>query len=189
MADVVVFHHALGLTAGVIGFADALRSAGHTVYTPDLFEGRLFPDLEAGVAHAEEVGFGTIAQRGVDAVTDLPADLVYAGFSLGVLPAQKAAQTLRGVAGAILCHSAVPIDSFGDDWPNGVPVQIHFMSGDPWAEEDVEAIAALRDEAGAEIFEYPGSSHLFADPGHPDHDPGASRLLLERVLEFLARLS
>ena len=45
MADVVLFHHALGLTPGIVAFADELRRAGHTVHTPDLFEGRTFPPL------------------------------------------------------------------------------------------------------------------------------------------------
>ena len=108
MADITLFHHALGLTAGVRGFADSLRSAGHVVHTPDLYGGAVFEDLEAGIAHAESIGFEVIADRGPAAVADLRRDLVYAGFSLGVLPAQKAAQTRPGARGALLYHSAVP---------------------------------------------------------------------------------
>jgi dienelactone hydrolase len=40
VAEVVLFHHAQGLTPGVAAFADGLRSAGHIVHTPDLFDGR-----------------------------------------------------------------------------------------------------------------------------------------------------
>ena len=122
MAEVALFHHALGLTPGVVAFADELRRAGHAVHTPDLFEGRTFGSIEAGMAHAEEIGFpGEVIERGTRAVEGLPAGLVYAGFSLGVLPAQKLAQTRPGARGALLFYSCVPVSVFGS-WPDGVPV-------------------------------------------------------------------
>jgi dienelactone hydrolase len=188
MAEVVVFHHAQGLTPGVLGFADALGAAGHLVHTPDLYEGRTFPDIAAGVAHAEEIGFGVVVDRGSAAVAGLADGLVYAGFSMGVLPAQKLAQTRAGARGALLYHAAVPTAAFGTSWPTGVPVQVHLMADDEWAREDIEAAEALRDGAGAELFVYPGSGHLFADSSLPDYDPAAAALLLERTLQFLARL-
>jgi len=92
MAEVMLFHHALGQTTGFHAFADDLRRAGHTVHTPDLFDGRTFESIGAGVAFAEEIGFGEVIERGARAAEGLPAELVYAGFSLGVLPAQKLAQ-------------------------------------------------------------------------------------------------
>lgn len=186
MAEIVVFHHALGSTSGVTVFAGMLREAGHTAHTPDLFDGRTFDSLEAGVAHAEEIGLDTVMDRGEAAVAGLPADLVYAGFSLGVMPAQRLAQTRPGARGAVLVHSAVPPGLFGE-WPAGVPVQIHLMEGDPWAEEDAEAARILVSEAGADLFTYPGSEHLFADASLPSYDPEAAALLAERTLEFLAR--
>jgi dienelactone hydrolase len=54
MIEVVLFHHAQGLTPGVVAFADELRRAGHTVHTPDLFEGRTFGSIEAGMGFVEE---------------------------------------------------------------------------------------------------------------------------------------
>src|SRR4051794_23850054 len=102
MTEVVLFHHALGLTEGIAAFAEDLRGAGHAVHTPDLFEGETFPDLQTGVAHAERVGFMEIVERGVRAVNTLDPELVYAGFSLGVLPAQRFAQTRPGARGALL---------------------------------------------------------------------------------------
>jgi dienelactone hydrolase len=188
MAEVVVFHHAQGLTAGVLGFAAALRNVGHVVHTPDLYEGRTFPALAQGVAHAEEVGFPSLVARGEAAAAALPAGLVYAGFSLGVLPAQKLAQTRPGARGALLYHSAIPLEYFGGTWPPGVPLQVHLMADDPWAAEDAEAAAALRQLPGAELFFYPGAAHLFADSSLPDYDPAAAALLLERTLGFLAGL-
>ena len=42
MAEVLLFHHAQGLTPGIISFADTVRRAGHIVDTPDLFEACTF---------------------------------------------------------------------------------------------------------------------------------------------------
>jgi esterase/lipase len=127
MAEVLLFHHALGRTAGVIAFAEPLREAGHTVHVPDLYDGRTFDDLEAGVGHARDVGFGVIIERGDAAAAALPANLIYAGFSLGVLPAQKLAQTRPGATGALLFDACVPFREFGERWPGEVPVQVHGM--------------------------------------------------------------
>jgi dienelactone hydrolase len=188
MAEVLLFHHALGLTPGVVTFADELRRAGHTVHTPDLFEGRTFDTLQEGVAHAEKVGFGEILARGVRSADTRPAELVYAGFSLGVLPAQKLAQTRVGARGAVLCYSCVPVSEFGSGWPDGVPVQVHGMNADPIfvGEGDIDAARALVDEAAdAELFLYAGDQHYFADSSLPSYDPEAAALLTQRVLEFL----
>ncbi|MGH3319902.1 MAG: dienelactone hydrolase family protein [Streptosporangiaceae bacterium] len=189
MAEVVLFHHALGLTPGVHAFADELRRAGHTVHTPDLFEGRTFGTLEEGVAHAEGVGFGEVIERGVRAVEGLRIELVYAGFSLGVLPAQKLAQTRAGARGALLFYSCVPVSEFGSAWPDGVPVQVHGMDADPIfaGEGDIDAAGALVEEAkDAELFLYPGDRHYFADSSLPSYDADAAELLRGRVLDFLA---
>lgn len=188
MAEVVLFHHAQGLTPGVIGFAEELRGEGHTVHTPDLYEGRTFDTLDQGIAHAEEIGFGEVLERGVRAVQALPAELVYAGFSLGVLPAQKLAQTRPGARGALLCYSCVPVSEFGSAWPDGVPVQVHGMDADPIfvGEGDIDAARALVDEADdAELFLYPGDQHYFADSSLPSYDAEATTLLLDRTLTFL----
>ncbi|MPZ97495.1 MAG: dienelactone hydrolase, partial [Propionibacteriales bacterium] len=96
MAEMILFHHVHGLTSGVRDFAERLRRAGHTVHVPDLYEGRVFDDFEEGLAHAKEVGFDVIGERGQLAAEGLPNDLVYAGFSLGVLSAQMLAQTRPG---------------------------------------------------------------------------------------------
>jgi dienelactone hydrolase len=188
MAEVVLFHHALGLTPGVTGFADELRQAGHTVHTPDLFDGRTFPTIEDGVGYAQEVGFGEVIQRGVRAVQALPAELVYAGFSAGVLSAQYLAQTRPGARGALLYYSCVPVSEFGSAWPEGVPVQIHGMDADPFFvdEGDIDAARDLvaSTERG-ELFLYPGDQHYFADPTLPSYDADAAALLMQRTLAFL----
>jgi dienelactone hydrolase len=188
MAEVVLFHHALGLTPGIAAFADEVRGAGHTVHTPDLFEGRTFDTLEQGVAHAERIGFGEVIQRGVRAVQQLPAELVYAGFSLGVLPAQCLAQTRAGARGALLMYSCVPVSEFGSGWPAGVPVQVHGMDADPIfaGEGDLDAARELLGQAqDGQLFLYPGDQHYFADSTLPSHVPDAAALLRRRVLDFL----
>src|SRR6185437_6964642 len=132
---------ALGLTPGVVAFADALRRAGHTVHTPDLFEGRTFATIDEGVGYARAIGFEAVIERGVRAVEGLPAELVYAGFSLGEVVAQKLAQTRAGARGALLFYSCVPVSEFGSSWPKGVPVQVHAMDADPIfvGEGDIDA--------------------------------------------------
>lgn len=189
MAEVVLFHHVHGRTSGVLAFADELRAAGHTVHVPDLFDGRTFDDIEDGMAFAEEVGFGTLLERGVAAAEGLPVDVVYAGFSLGALPAQRLAQTRPGCRGALLFHACVPVSEFGQAWPDGVPVQVHGMDADPFfaGEGDIDAARDLVASASqAELFVYPGDQHLFADVSLPSYDEESAALLLERVLAFLA---
>jgi len=188
MTEIMLFHHAQGLTPGIVAFADELRRAGHTVHTPDLFKGRTFDTVEEGVGHAGEIGFGEIIERGVRAVDGLPAGVVYAGFSLGVLPVQKLAQTRAGARGALLFHACVPVSEFGSSWPVGVPVQIHGMDADPFFVDDgdIEAARELVEEADqGELFLYPGNQHLFADNSLPSYDEHAAELLKERVLSFL----
>jgi dienelactone hydrolase len=188
MAEVLLFHHALGQTAGFHAFADELRRAGHTVHTPDLFDGRIFGSIDEGIAYAGEVGFGEIIERGERAAGELPSDLVYAGFSLGVVPAQKLAQTRAGARGALFFYSCVPTSEFGTPWPADVPVQIHGMDADPMFvdEGDLDAARALVESTEhAELFLYPGDQHYFADSSLPSYDEGATTLLTERVLAFL----
>lgn len=189
MAEVLLFHHAQGQTSGFHAFADELRQAGHTVHTPDLFDGRTFGSIDEGMAYVKEMGFGEVIERGERAANDLSSGLVYAGFSLGVVPAQKLAQTRPGARGALLFYSCVPTSEFGDSWPEGVPVQIHGMDADPFFvdEGDLDAAKALVEStAEAELFLYPGDEHYFADSSLPSYDPAAAALLTRRVLDFLA---
>jgi dienelactone hydrolase len=185
MTEILLFHHAHGQTEGFLAFADELRAAGHVVHAPDLYDGKTFTDLDDGVGYAREVGFGTIAERGRLAADSLPTELVYAGFSLGVMPAQMLAQTRPGAKGALLFSAAFPASEFGGSWPTGVPLQIHMMEDDEWAVEDLPAARELVETIdGAELFLYPGDRHLFADSSLPDYDESAATLLKGRVLAF-----
>lgn len=191
MAEIVLFHHAQGLTPGVAAFADELHRAGHVVHMPDLFDGRTFDSIKKGMEFVRELGFGEVMARGEQAVEDLPSDLVYAGFSLGVVPAQKLTQTRPGARGALFFYSCIPVSEFGQSWPKGVPVQVHGMDADPIfvGEGDIDAARALIAEAETgELFLYPGDQHYFADSSLPSYDAAATALLLQRVLAFLAAL-
>ena len=185
MSEVVLFHHVQGLTDGVRELGDALRRGGHTVHTPDLFDGRTFGTLEEGMAFARQTGFDTIGERGLAAAADLPAGVVYAGISLGVMPAQQLAQTRPDAGGAIFLCGCLPVEEFGT-WPAGVPVQVHGKESDPFFDEDLAAARALAESAAdSELFLYPGEEHLFADSSASDYDPDAAALLLDRVRAFL----
>jgi len=193
MAEVLLFHHAQGLTPGVRAFADNLRAAGHAVHTPDLFDGRTFGSIDEGLAYIGEIGFDAMRERGVRVADALPSGIVYAGMSFGVLPAQKLAQTRPGARGALLFYSCLPISgewAFGP-WPDDVPVQIHGMDNDPFfvGEGDIHAAREIVEKVkDAELFLYPGDQHYFADSSLPSYDAKAAALLTRRVLEFLGRV-
>ena len=193
MTEVLVFHHAQGVTPGITAFADELRAAGHTVHVPDLFDGRTFDSIPEGMAFIKEQGFDAVRERGVHVADDLPPDLVYAGFSFGEMIAQQLAQTRAGARGALLFYSCIPISgewAFGP-WPDGVPVQIHGADHDPFFmdEGDVDAAREIvANVADAQLFLYPSDQHYFADSSLPSYDAEATALLMQRVRDFLARV-
>jgi dienelactone hydrolase len=191
MAEVLMLHHAQGLTEGLRSFADQLRQAGHTVHTPDMYDGKTFATLDEGLAYGRQIGFGEVQERGTRSADALPAELVYIGFSLGVMSAQQLAQTRAGARGAVLIEACIPPSEFGGAWPQGVPVQVHGMDADPFfaLEGDLDAARALVKEADdGELFVYPGDRHLFTDPSLSSYDAEAAALVTKRVLDLLARL-
>ncbi|MBA2639344.1 MAG: dienelactone hydrolase family protein [Nocardioidaceae bacterium] len=195
MADVVLFHHVQGLTDGIRAFAEDLRAGGHTVHTPDLFDGERPASIDDGVAHIRSIGDEVLGERADRAVAALSEGLVYAGFSWGAGMAQQFAQTRPGARGALLYESCIPITgewAFGP-WPNAVPVQIHGMDKDPFfaMEGDIDAARELVERVGpelAELFVYPGDGHLFADSSLPSYDADAAALVVQRSREFLDRV-
>ena len=194
MAEVVLFHHAHGLTPGILAFADDLRGAGHTVHTPDLYGGRTFDSIEEGAAYAQGDDAPDFDATADELASSLPAGLVYAGFSMGVTQAQRLAQTRPGSTGALLFESCIPLTgewAFGP-WPDGVPVQVHGMDDDEFFahEGDIDAARQLVEQVeDAELFTYPGKEHLFADATLASYDAAAAAQLKERVLSFLGRVS
>jgi len=195
MAEVVLFHHAQGLTEGVRAFAAELRAGGHIVHTPDLFDGSQPSSIDDGIALAQRIGREVLDERADQSVANLTAGLVYAGFSLGAGLAQRFAQIRPGARGAMLYESCLPLTgewSFGP-WPAGVPVQIHGMDEDPFfaLEGDIDAARQLVETVGpdlAELFVYRGDRHLFADSSLPSYDPDAAGLVMQRSRAFLERV-
>lgn len=191
MADIVLFHSALGLRPGLLAAADRMRAAGHAVHTPDLFDGEIFSDYPAGMAKRHAVGIPELIRRGQAAVESLPADLVVAGWSMGTALAMVVATSRPGVRAAVLMHGALPAAAVGATWPRGVPAQLHATAADPYVEdEQVEALAREVRGAGGSFtaFRYPGAGHLFADPDLPEYDPVAAETMWERVGAFLERV-
>jgi dienelactone hydrolase len=196
MAEVVLFHHVQGLTDGMRAFAEELAAGGHIVHTPDLFDGQRPATIDDGIALTQGIGDEVLGERADRAVAGLPEGLVYAGFSYGVMLAQRLAQTRPGARGALLYESCIPITgewAFGP-WPAGVPVQIHGMDKDPFfaLEGDLDAARELVETVGpelAELFVYPGDRHLFADSSLPSYDAEAAALVVRRSRDFLDRVS
>jgi len=187
MAEVVLFHHALGVTDGLRGFADDVRAAGHLVTVADLFDGRTFSSIEDGVANEETIGWEAMIERSEAAVADLPGEIVYAGFSLGCVYAQRLAQMRQGARGLLAYHGGDASPSeFDLPWPEGVPMQVHVSEDDPWI--DRKAVEQVVSETGGEAFFYPGSAHLFTDRSWREYDQASTRLVMERTLAFLERL-
>lgn len=188
MADIALFHSVLGVRAGVHDAADRLRAAGHGVTIVDQFDGRVFDDYGEAASHTETIGFPVLMQRALDGVDHLPDGFFVVGFSNGGGMAEYVA-TQRRVSGAVLLSGTLPLSMIGvDNWPAGVPVQIHYALDDPnrvqeWIDALVERIEAAR--APLEVFDYPGRGHLFTDASLPgEYDPAAAELLWTRVLAF-----
>jgi dienelactone hydrolase len=189
VARIVLFHHAQGLRPDVEDWAESLRSGGHEVSTPDLFEGAAFDNLEDGVANRDQIGIRELIRRAASALSELPPDLVYSGFSMGAQAAQYFAATRPEARAAILMHGGMPGEPI--EWPGGTLAQLHYMTGDPWVDAElVPPFAAAVEAAGSklEVFSYPGEGHLFADPAGADYDPAAAGAMLERELDLLERL-
>ncbi|MFE2614568.1 dienelactone hydrolase family protein [Micromonospora chalcea] len=195
MAEIVLFHHIQGLTDGVRALADSLRAGGHTVHTPDLFDGERPATISDGAALVKRIGGDVLDQRADAVVADLPAGLVYAGVSWGAAIAQRLAQTRPGARAALLYEACLPVTgewAIGP-WPDGVAVQVHGMDGDPFfgLEGDVDAARELVSIVGperGELYVYPGDRHLFTDSSLPSYDAEATALVVSRSRELLDRL-
>lgn len=187
MAEILLLHHALGLTDGVQEIAQALRDAGHTVGAPDLF-GRTFDDVAEGAAFEEQIGWEEMLARTEAAAAALRPGIVHLGISLGVVYGTRLAVLRPGARGLVGLSSPIPpLAVAGEPWPAGLPAQHHWMADDPWVDEGApEALAAQVPEA--QTFVYEGSGHLFADPSSDDFDATAAALAMERILGFLDAL-
>jgi dienelactone hydrolase len=188
MTEVILFHHALGVTDGVKAFADQLRDGGHQVTVPDLFGGTAFDTIEEGVAYEEHLGWDEMVARSEAAIAPLPRALVIGGFSLGAVYGQRLAQRREGALGALLFHGGdIPPAEFTESWPDGVGLQVHVSEGDKWFNRE-SGEQLVSEVPGAELFLYPGSGHLFTDRSWEEYDEASTMLVLERALALLDRL-
>lgn len=187
MVEILLLHHARGLTSGVHEVAEALRAAGHTVHTPDLF-GRTFATTEEGADFEENaIGWEGMLQRTETAAEALPPGVVHLGMSLGVVYGTRLAVLRPGALGLIGLYSPIPPQSVAGPWPAGVPAQYHWHERDPWVDDGAPE-ALVEQVPGAEVNVYDGDTHLFADPSTEGFDATSAALAMERIQEFLAAL-
>ena len=193
MAQILLFHHALGLTDGVRALAEQIEAGGHTVHTPDLFDGALFATPEEGIAHVESLGgFDTIAGLAMPAAAQHPQASVVAGISMGVVAAHKAAQTVPAFRACIDISGIVPLNAFAPLWQPHTALQVHLAAQDPWVQDEdlplARSVSATDEDpdAPAVLFEYETAAHLFMDSSTPDHDPALTEVLVRRIHELLA---
>jgi dienelactone hydrolase len=191
VAEIALIHSVLGMTPGFASAADRLREAGHTVHVVDLFDGAAPLDsYELAAERVQKIGVPELVGRARSAVQSLPPDLVYGGFSLGAALSAGLAARRPGARGALLLQGAPNPASIGaTSWPAGVPVQIHFALGDPGRNPTwIEELGSMIRTSGSpcDVFDYPGSGHIFTDASRPDeYDEASAELLWNRVFEFL----
>lgn len=192
MTRIALFHSVLGVRPGVEANAEMLRSHGHEVVVVDQYDGRVFDDYEPAMAYMEGLGFPALMGKALEAAAGLPSPLVTMGYSNGGGMAEYVAVNRPGVVGVVLLAAALDLAHIDSTWPTGVPVQIHTTVDDPWREQEgIDAVSASVAAAGGavEVFDYPGSGHLFTDPSKADEfQPAEADLAWSRVLDLLARV-
>lgn len=192
MASVALFHSVLGVRPGVFAAADALRSHGHTVHVVDQYDGQVFDDYEPASAFMGTLGFPALMERALAGTADMPDGFVTMGFSNGAGMAEYVAGTRPGVAGVIMSGGSIDPAAIGITWPQGLDGQVHTTVDDPWRQQDQIAatVAAAKDAGGrVEVYDYPGSGHLFADPSKADEYQAAdAEMMWARVFDFLDRV-
>ncbi|MFY1676483.1 MULTISPECIES: dienelactone hydrolase family protein [unclassified Streptomyces] len=189
--DIILFHSILGARPAVRRAADLLRDAGHRVWTPDLFDGRVFDSMETARAYQEEVGREELLGRAVRAAAPhSDRGVVYAGFSLGAAVAQTLALGDRRARGLLLLHGTSDIAP--DVEVDALPVQLHVAGPDVFEPDDWLSawyLGMVRAGAEVEVFRYPGAGHLYTDPDLPDHDAEAAGATWRVALGFLDSLA
>ena len=123
MASILLLHSMYGLRPAVEDAAERLRAAGHEVHVPDLYDGRVVDDVDAGIKIKEEIGRDELLRRAVAAAAPhSDGGLVYAGFSMGGSIAQNLALADGKARGLLLMHGTSDLP---DDASTDLPVQLH----------------------------------------------------------------
>jgi dienelactone hydrolase len=192
VAQILLLHSAYGLRPAVHTAADRLRAAGHQVHVPDLYDGRVFDDVEEGMAYKEEVGSEELLRRAVSAAAPLLTPgtrLVYAGLSLGAALAQNLALADEQALALLLLHGTSDVR---DEASTEIPVQLHVADPDPFETEDwLNAWYLRMRKAGAdvEVHRYRGAGHVYTDPELADYDAEAAERTWAVALDFLAEVA
>ncbi|WP_037577347.1 dienelactone hydrolase family protein [Phaeacidiphilus oryzae] len=192
MARILLLHSVFGFRPAVRDAAERLRAAGHEVHTPEYLDGKLFEDVEEGLAYVEDVGKEQLMRRVLRTALPLMEDgrgpLTYAGFSLGGSLAQNLALNDENASGLLLFHGTSDIQ---EDAHTEMPVQLHVAEPDPFEPEDwlnAWYLNMLKAGADVEIHRYRGAGHLFTDPSLPDYDEAAAERAWLIADAFLAEL-
>lgn len=184
IAEIILFHHAQGLTEGLRDLAERLRAAGHKVHTPDMYSGPVFGKLDEGLAFASRIGHDAIEEVARRAARRHPHTNTVIGFSLGAFPAQLLAQEWKKIDGLVLVAGGLPPRDLGGDWRFNVRLSVHAADPDDWIPPgSLETL--LHHARGPHIHRYPGLGHMFVDPSSPDYDADAADLFEERLLAWL----
>ncbi|GAA1968575.1 dienelactone hydrolase family protein [Kitasatospora viridis] len=189
MAQILLLHSIYGLRPAVHTAAERLRAAGHQVEVPDLYDGKVFDDIEEAAAHREEIGSDDLLRRAVSAAAPLltgDTRLVYAGFSLGGALAQNLALADEKALGLLLLHGTSDLRE--DAKVEDLPVQLHLAEPDPFETDDWLNSWYLRMRAAGadvEMHRYRGAGHLYTDPELPDYDEEAAERTWAVALAFL----
>ena len=189
MAELLLLHHALGVTPALQRLAARFRDAGHTVVLPDLFEGQVFGTVEEGMAHVESVGMDTLAARGEDTASDLDPGFVVCGISLGAIAAQRIGVDHDAVAAVMAVSSCLPPGYLPGPWPHSVPLRVVASKGDTMFNEegDLDAARGYVDAGVARLKLLDGGEHLFMEANDPD-SVAATAWLTETLLHLLDRV-
>lgn len=184
---VVFFHHALGLTESTLALADLWRRDGHTVSTPDLYDGHVFSDIDSGLAYMNSLD--DLLARAENAVADLGGDVVYAGQSMGVMCAQRFVHTKPAARGALFSSAFIDPAYLPGAWPD-IPALVLGGSDDEFFVGDGDLAAAqavARETSSLQISLYPTADHFLNETPLHD-DPLARHWLEENTLAFLERV-
>lgn len=187
MAEILLFHHALGLTEGLQSLAERLRANHHIVHCPDSYSGKTFKHLDEGVRFAQELGHDAleeVANRAARQHRD--ADVVM-GFSLGASQAQQLAQHKRRFKACLLMGGALPPESLGGDWRHTCALQVHVADPDEWVKPS-EVNGLIYHAPHGELFTYPNKGHMFVDTSSKDYDADAADQFEDRMVEWLAKI-
>lgn len=190
MAQLLLLHHALGVTSALRRLADRFEDAGHDVVVPDLFESRVFASVEEGMEHVESVGIETLAGLGEDAASDMQPGFVVCGISLGAIAAMRAGVSNDAVAAVVVASACIPEEYIGGPWPRTLPLRVVASREDAMFrdEGDLEAATEYTHSAQqAKLKLMPGREHLFVEADDPE-STAATEWLVETVMRFLDRV-